>query len=318
MRFFMKKNSVVFLFLIAPLANAYSFKKLTVLGDAMPSHSGPFFVRQSLISGLSSIGFPFNVNPPANQVGDAVVVLSGINNLQTAMQWKASGKISYLIGGPNIMNSPKEFNYLLVRNELDACLVPSYWIQVAYEEDAPSLKERLRCWFAGVDTNYWQSTQKNKNKVLIYWKTESKPFCDQVEYVLRHYGYDPVRIRYGSYNQETYKKLLDQSQFAVFITRSESQGIALAEAWAMDVPTLNFDPGSLTYRGRTYSIVSSCPYLTKFTGKTWKTMNDFEFLLKKYGEISKFFSPRKWICQNMSDQISAQQLLSIIETLSTQ
>ena len=188
-------------------------------------------------------------------------------------------------------------------------------IKVAYEQDAPNLKGRVRCWFSGVDTNYWTPTQKNRNKVLVYWKTEPESLCKQVESLLHQYGYDTVRIRYGSYNQEIYRNVLDQSQFAVFITRSESQGIALAEAWAMDVPTLNFDPGSLTYRGRIYSIVSSCPYLTETTGKTWKTIRDFDLVLKNYKTTSQFFSSREWILQNMTNQASAQQLLDIIEAL---
>ena len=140
----MKKYFIIALLVIVSLTNAYSFKKLTILVDATVHRTGPFFVRQNLINGLSSVGFPFNVNPPSDQVGDAVAVLSGVNNLRTAIQWKASGKISYLVGGPNIMNSPKEFNYLFARQELDACLVPSYWIQVAYEQDAPNLKGRVR------------------------------------------------------------------------------------------------------------------------------------------------------------------------------
>lgn len=309
----MKKYFIISLIFIAHFTSAYSFKKLTILADPMAPMTGPFFVRESLINGLSLLGFPFNVNPPLNQVGDVVAVISGVNNLRTAMQWKSSGKISCLVGGPNIMNSPKEFNYLFAQKELDACLVPSYWIQVAYEEDAPSLKGRIRLWFSGIDTNYWKPSQSNKTKVLVYWKTEPESFCQQIENLLHKYGYETIRMRYGLYTQEAYRNALNQSQFAVFITRSESQGIALAESWAMDVPTLNFDPGSLTYRGKVYSIVSSCPYLSENTGKTWKEIGDLEALLQNNKVISQSFNARNWILQNMTNQASAIQLLNIID-----
>jgi hypothetical protein len=309
----MKKYFIISLIFIAHFTSAYSFRKLTILTDVMAPRTGPFFVRQSLISGLSLLDIPFNINPPSDQVGDAVAVISGVKNLRTAIQWKASGKISCLVGGPNIMNSPKEFNYLFAQKELDACLVPSYWIQIAYEEDAPSLKGRIRLWFSGIDTDYWKPTQSNKAKVLVYWKTEPEFFCKQVESLLHQYGYETIRVRYGSYTQETYRNILNQSQFAVFITRSESQGIALAEAWAMDVPTLNFDPGSLTYRGKVYSIVSSCPYLSEDTGKTWKEIGELEALLQNYKAISQSFNAREWMLKNMTNQASALQLISIID-----
>lgn len=310
----MKKNILILIFFTA-FINGYSFKKITILTDTMAPNTGPYYVQKNLLRGLELINFPFNVNPPTHQVSDVVVVLSGVNNLRNAIQWKASKKISCLLGGPNIMNSPREFDYLFTRKELDACLVPSHWIQVAYEEDAPSLIGRVRCWFAGVDTDYWKPTQIKKNKVLIYWKTEPEDLYQQVENLLRKYGYDPIQVKYGSYNQETYNTLLNQSQFAVFLTRSESQGIALAEAWSMNVPTLNFDPGSLTYQARVYSLVSSCPYLTESTGKTWKTIEDLELLLKDYQTLSRLFKPRDWVLKNMTMQVSALALLNIIETL---
>ena len=52
---------------------------------------------------------------------------------------------------------------------------------------------------------------------------------------------------------------------AVFISRSESQGLALAEAWAMDVPTLVWQgpPGD---GGSLFNLSDPSPYLTSHTG----------------------------------------------------
>ena len=52
---------------------------------------------------------------------------------------------------------------------------------------------------------------------------------------------------------------------AVFMSRSESQGLALAEAWAMDVPTLVWQspPGE---PGSVFSLSDPAPYLTSDTG----------------------------------------------------
>ena len=287
------------------------FSRLTILAEGVSRKTGPYEVYHNLICGLQQLGIPFNINPPDGQVGDVVHVVSGVHNLEKAIQWKRSGKIQRLIGGPNVMNRPNEFNYLFAQKEVDACFVPSYWIQVAYEEDAPALKGRIHCWFTGVDCEYWKPIKQEKNGVLVYWKTEDEGLVEAVEMLIRKYGLVPIRIRYGGYQKDTFKTVLNRCQYAVFISRSESQGMALAEAWAMDVPTFSFDPGSLIYRGKRYSLVSSCPYLTPDTGKPWKTLNELEKLLTSF-DVSKYH-PRKWVLEYMTIAASIRQLVEIIK-----
>ena len=55
----------------------------------------------------------------------------------------------------------------------------------------------------------------------------------------------------------------------VFLSTFETQGIALAEAWSMDVPAIVWDPqGQAEWRGRTFTSRSSAPFLTPATGVT--------------------------------------------------
>ena len=57
---------------------------------------------------------------------------------------------------------------------------------------------------------------------------------------------------------------------AVFLSSSESQGIALAEAWSMNVPTFVWNPKPKELNGRYFPSVDSAPYLTpetEFPGK---------------------------------------------------
>jgi len=290
----------------------YEVKKVTVLSDRVTPRHGPFGVYQSIMSGLRMLEIPFNCNPQDPQVGDMVVVLSGVDNLRRAIDWKRNGRINGLLGGPNIMNRPNQFNYLLASKEVDVCLVPSQWIKVAYEEDAPALKGRVQSWSAGVDINYWSPGAMNRDCVLVYWKTEGIELCKKIEELLRKFGYKPVRITYNSYDMSTYKSVLNKSKFAVFISRSESQGIALAEAWSMNVPTLAFDPGQLTYLGRSYSPVSSCPYLTEDTGKAWKYLQELEMLIQNFDSYAAQFDSRRWVLNHMSYEESTRALLAII------
>ena len=308
----MRLRAILWLLCCASIS-AHPFNKITILANYLIPRTGPFGVYHSLVDGFSKLAVPFNCNPPHNQVGDVVIVLSGIDNLRKAVAWKKQGRIRCLLGGPNIMNRPNESNFIFADPAVDGCLVPSEWIKVAYEEDAPGLKGRIFCWFAGINYQQWKPTSKIKNKVLVYWKTDSESLCHQVESLLRKYNYTPVRVRYKQYNPDHYKQLLDQSQFAVFVSRSESQGIALAEAWAMNVPTLIWDPGVLTYLGRKYSIVSAAPYLTEYTGKSWDTFAELEELIDHFGFYNKQFSPRLWLQKCMTNEASARCMLDIIE-----
>ena len=159
--------------------------------------------------------------------------------------------------------------------------------------------------------NYWKPSAQECDCVLVYWKTENEQFYQSVEALLRKYRYTPVRIRYKFYDPQTYKNALNKAIFAVFISRSESQGIALAEAWSMNVPTLVWDPGELTYLGRVYSSVSASPYLTEDTGKSWKDLKELENVITKIPSLQ--FCPRDWVLKNMSYEASTSALLSIIE-----
>lgn len=276
---------------------------------------GPNSVVRSLKNGFKRLGVKYNVNPLLeSSVADSVIVLSNIDALKQAIEWKRKGKIKKLFAGPNLVVRSNEFNNILGSKEIDVCIVPSQWVKKAYLEDLPVLKNRIAVWAAGVDEKYWsqRSAGDNSRKVLVYWKTERQSFVEEVEHILKKNSWSPVRIIYNSYKQENFKKNLSECKFAVFVSRSESQGIALLEAWAMDIPTLVWDPGQLCARGKVYNQVSSCPYLNNKLGLRWKTIEEFENMVVQFLTGFYKFRPRKWILENMTDKISARKLLSII------
>jgi len=316
------RNFFVISIMIACSSCGYQFEKLTIVtcpvGHAETwSH---FAVTRSIRNGLRKIGVNFNYNPSSlEEVGDVLWVLTDINALQQGINAKKSGKIKKLLAGPNLMVRSNESHHILAGAEIDACIVPSDWVKVAYIEDEPSLANRIAIWFSGVDVDWLcpVDTLKNKkNNVLVYWKTESESACIQVEQILKKYHWNPIRIKYGSYNQEQYRKLLSQVTFAVFLSRSESQGLALVEAWAMDIPVLVWDPQKpLVIQNKVHNPVSSAPYLTTATGIFWTNNNELEVLVKNIKDNLQSFNPRLWVLSNMSDEVSAREAVSIISKL---
>ncbi len=306
-------------FICCFFVNLYGNSRITILTERIGAGSnkiaGHYGVTRSLLNGLKRLGVDFVYNPiSANLVTDTVVALAGIDTLENAINLKRQGKIKKLFAGPNIIVMPYNHNYIIASKEIDVCIVPSEWVGHLYQMDAPSLNDRIRVWPAGVDDNYWVSSNNrlDTNKVLVYWKTESYDFCKNVETILSSYGWSPIILKYGSYNNETYKKLLNSVSFAVFISTSESQGLALAEAWAMNIPTIVWNPKKFSYEGKSFNFGSACPYLTKYSGQDWENFDEFKDIISKIKNQLPLFSPRKWVLENMTDEICAQNLLDII------
>lgn len=280
-------------------------------------YGGHYAVTRSLVEGLRKIGANFNYNPQENNIAENVIVLSGPAVLRNAIRRKNKGEIRFLLAGPNIADSVLDEDGIVGDPAIDYFVVPSAWIENNVVGELPTLKGRVLCWYVGVDVDYWRPRgPKQKGKVLVYWKTEKEEFCSAVERMLIEKGYAPARITYGKYTSQEYKHTLDKCEFAVFLSRSESQGVALAESWSMDVPTLVWDPGELFYRGKAFEQVSACPYLSSETGKRWKDLPELEKLLADYDSYKDQFNPRIHTVKNFSDEVCAQSLLHFISATS--
>ena len=257
------------------------------------------------------IGADFNVNPQRlTEVGENVVILANRDALKQAIGWKQAKKIKKLLVGPNLFVRPQEIESLITSPAIDLIMEPSNWPIKAVIEDCPRLRNKLVSWPAGVNAEYWKPHTPLKNKqstnVLIYQKNGSQDLLNSVITLLRKYQWNPIVITYGNYNHEQFKKLLSEAQFAVFLSRSESQGLALAEAWAMDVPTLVWNLGGpLVIQGKIYTDASACPYINPLVGQEWKTLDIFKAQLGEIQTILSGCSPRAWVLKHMTDEVSA-------------
>ncbi|CAK7052144.1 MAG: hypothetical protein DELT_01091 [Desulfovibrio sp.] len=197
---------------------------------------GHYAVTRSLLAGLKQNGVPFSYNSPFLPSG-TVLALAGLETLKFAIEQKKAGRIRFLAAGPNICVLPSQCDFLVADTAVDLYLVNSEWTLRAYAEDCPVLRGRLAVWPAGVDPAFWarRSAPQTRN-CLLYVKSEQAPLA-AVKDVLRKVGITAEVIRYGEYDQHSFKALLEASDCMIYLGDSESQGIALAEAWAMDVAT---------------------------------------------------------------------------------
>jgi len=238
----------------------------------MSPYPGHYAVVRSVVEGLRAIDADFNFNPRRSADLARVVYAPENASLLQAAALKRRGRIDYLVAGPVNALFPDEAGGILQLPEIDRLIVASEWVHALYGE-TPRLLEKSVASPCGIDARYWQGSGRPRtNRALVYWKNGDEAFCEQVEQIVRACGLEPRRLRaaageHAIYEPDGYKQLLDESQLAVFLSAFETQGLALAEAWSMDVPTAVWDPrGEAEWRGRTFQAGSSAPYLTAVRG----------------------------------------------------
>jgi hypothetical protein len=289
-------------------------------GVPLPSASpypGHYAVTRSVVEGLRDIGADFNFNPSSFTDLARIVYAPANEALRQAAELKRQGKVDYLVAGPVNALFSDECDSILQMPEIDRLIVACDWA-LAFFDAAPELKRKSTVCPCGVDAAFWSPSVSAKDAVVVYWKSGSSEFCDRVEAAAARHGLITIRVEsaHGQHRGFTpieFRAHLDRAVVAVFLSSFETQGIALAEAWAMDVPTLVWDPkGPAEWRGRTFQSGSSCPYLTAATGIAWRTLDELESALAEVLSQRDRFQPRAWVLGNMTDAICAGELYRLI------
>ena len=276
-----------------------------------PKYRGHFAVTRSLIEGLKSIGACFNYNPRFPwQLAETVIVLAGVRTLRQAIRYKRAGRLKKLLAGPNIVIFSSDNESILASPEIDMVITPCRWVSDIYAEDHPSLRSKLFEWPAGVDTKYWRPASSSRgDSILVFEKQKKGPVGPIGPYIkfVQDKGWDIRVLRYGTYAHDEYREALKSSCLMVGFVRDESQGLAWLEAWSSDVPTLLWRNSVNESYGRRYEC-STAPYLNSDNGLFFGDLEDFVRKFNYWEKHQELFRPRKWVLENMTDEVCAAAL----------
>jgi hypothetical protein len=291
-------------------------------GAPLPQSSpypGHFALVRSVVEGLRQIRADFNFNPASFGELARVVYAPANEGLRQAAHLKQRGDVDFLVAGPVNALFADECDSILQMPEIDLVIVPSEWTRDFFR-NVPSLSAKSRVCTCGVDVTYWQPTGRPREQTaVVYWKSGDERFCEAVERIVRQSGLETRRVRSGPgehriFTAADYRNLLDGSTVAVFLSTFETQGIALAEAWSMNVPTLVWDPrGDAEWQGRTFTAGSSAPYLTQATGAAFREIGALKSELERALESPDCFQPREWVLENMTDAVCSRRLYELIK-----
>eukprot|EP00656_Telonema_subtile_P035879 TRINITY_DN39830_c0_g1_i2.p1 TRINITY_DN39830_c0_g1~~TRINITY_DN39830_c0_g1_i2.p1 ORF type:complete len:384 (+),score=72.97 TRINITY_DN39830_c0_g1_i2:92-1243(+) len=295
-------------------------------GAEVESHPNPTFVHQgwasSIFRGLKDLGpeaGAWNVETSHEKfLGDVIWTANCPRARQAIREKKVNSKFVICGAVGSTFQDPKE----VVDPRLGFYIAPSPWVADELRNDPsyPPNSVRARVLVSGVDTAYWAPTKakeekKKKKTVVLYRKGKSGDAqgASEVVATLETKGWRVTQVTYGSYTAKRWKELLGEAKAAVFMTDTESQSIALAEAWAMDVPSFVYELNPhhpLFVYSRWQYFANEAPYLNYLNGARWNHVDGLLNLLNSMDQ--KLLRPREYVLNTMTDAISVKNVLMAI------
>ncbi len=267
--------------------------------------SGHMRVLLNLMTGLDRVGIPYRVNDYRYMRANPGELACLIGKPHILREFPLA---TPLLFGPSIYNHPIDDELLPYRHAVRQVLVPSPWVKNMFSRFWPGL---VTVWPVGIDTIRWTpapSVPKDID-VLIYDKIfkdrarVEKAVINPLIAELRRRGLVVAQLRYGSYFERQLFALTRRVKSMVYLSRHETQGIALQQTLASDVPVFAWDPGgewqSLEYllRGVRFSPVTSVPYWDDRCGVKFTGPQDFLSAFDRFwtGVQAGQFAPRRMI-----------------------
>ncbi len=291
----------------------FKFYSKKLIRKLLLINRGPDVVLKSLTRGLFHIGVSFNLNPPSHQLAEKVHVLSNPIALKWAIKQKLKGKIKVLVAGPNISILPSDFGSLLCNSAIDLILLPSNWTKEAYSIDKPEIKNKIKIWPAGVEIPT-SNIHPPKKDLLLFKKEFPEETYHKIKEILDSKKISYNEIKYGSFTQNNYFKALQNARGVIYLQKAESQGLALQEAWARNIPTLVWNSAKYTYPNTVITVEGpvSAPYLTAESGLFFGSIAEFPEKLDNFISQIDTFTPRDYCIKNLSDEASARLYSEIL------
>jgi hypothetical protein len=232
-------------------------------------------------------------------------VVNDTADLKWAVRNRRRLEAAELWAGPNIVVVPQEADAILTSDQIDRIIVPTKWVADVYADAYPQLRSRISIWPAAIDADYWSPEGEPRTHWLIYNKNEDG-LAAEITRALAKLAVNFAQINYGQYSEAEFKNRLNTALGLIWLSRSESQGIALLEAFSMDVPALVWDRGYWEYESRELkrkfvAPATSAPYFSEACGYRFTDAIDFEAAFERFRENAPRYHPRQYIMSSGLD-----------------
>jgi glycosyltransferase involved in cell wall biosynthesis len=277
----------------------------------------------NLCAGLDILGIPYRVNQYRHieRHPDELACIIGKPHVLNKIHWR-----NPILFGAAVYSHPLSDPDLLKRLPVRKVLVPGEWMRKMCE---PYYGEAVAAWPVGIDTESWKRDRDTLKRYdfLIYdkvlWEHEKceATLIEPIRQELRRRGLTYSEIRYGYYEEETFREGLRNCKAMIFLCEHETQGIAYQQALACGVPILAWDRGGCWqdpafYPHRVkFGPVTSVPYWDERCGRKFVNLVEFPEQLSEFWASLPNYSPRDYILENLTLEICARKYLGHIQTI---
>jgi len=281
---------------------------------------GQIKVYRNLVAGLDRIGYPYVVNRRL----DAARFL-GVHDDPRALPLlrKLPPDVNVIVG-PNLYVMPRDMPAGLdLRRAL--YLHPSQWACDMWTAHGFNLAP-LAPWPVGIDLDLFApSPREGRTHILVYHKQRSPDELATLRSTLDGLGLAHDVIVAGFYKQADYLKALARAKYVIWHGRHESQGIALQEAMACDVPLLLWDLTTIsefwTGGGGCYLFTedekmfptTAAPYFDARCGVRITGASGLADAIARMEKSWPEFAARSYVAENLSLEGQARELIALFE-----
>lgn len=290
---------------------------LSVMRDKV---TWPGKVVKNLIKGLDLLGYPYVINADLNStkrlwIHDDVWALSYLGKLQSHV---------HPIIGPNLFSLPRNA-WPDLNLEHIPYVMPCQWITRLWGEFW--YRGKMYVWPVGIDTEIFcpENHLNTRSEVLVYIKKRSKEDAKKVTNFLESNHISYRSIEYGAYRESDFLEALSRTRYVIWIGCPETQGIALEEVLACNIPVLVWDvkrlwdwfPSSkrdeeaFTLEESQFTPVTSAEYFDDRCGMKVSSSEEVERAIGFMERNLSQFSPREYILENLSLAWQARAFLEL-------
>jgi hypothetical protein len=197
-------------------------------------------------------------------------------------------------------------------NNIKKFVVPSAWCKNLYRSFSLLDHAEITVWPSGIDTELWKPLEEKpkgeKTKILLYYKNREKEELIALLKILEPYDVHVALVQYGHYSEDYLLDTCRNSDCAILLTGTESQGIAYMQILSSNLPCLVFDKSLWHYRGLSFP-ATSVPYFDNTCGVVTEHIDSkmIENFLNNYSG----FEPRKFITGQFTLEKSAKDYMDL-------
>ena len=277
--------------------------------------TGPYKVFANLVKGLDRIGYPYVINRDHNATRRL-----WIHDQITALRYMHRSK-AHKVVGPNLFVMPSDVPQD-IRFEGALYVHPCEWAARIWEYVGFSACPILP-WAVGIDTDEFHPSNiaAAERRVMVYHKQRDAQDLAAILAVLHTMKVPYWLVLYGQYAEREYKELLGKTSFIIWHGRHESQGIALQEAMACDIPILVCDVTSLAqakisraFSPEVFSFpVTAAPYFDDTCGIKITDLGELRAAIEELLACRETYHPRDYVLKNLSLEGQARAFVSLWE-----